>query len=101
MKIHIEGWLYAQHDKYHPDEPRLCFFMGTSTSYWIESGYVPICQHVIEVDTPDFDIIGGQVQCLLAKREKLTKEYEAETGKIDDAIAQLKCLTFNDKGVAV
>jgi hypothetical protein len=100
VKIRVEGWLYAQPNKYHPDEPRLCFLNGDSTQYWIENGYVPLCKHTIDVEAPNVDIVAGQVQCLLAKREKLTQEYKAETNKIDDAIAQLKCLTFDSNGEA-
>ena len=61
---------------------------------------MPLCPHTIEVDAPDVDIVEGQVQCLLAKRDRLTKEFEHATSKIDDALAQLKCLTFDASGVA-
>lgn len=100
MKIKIDGWLYVQPNQYNPANPSISFWAGKETKFWVEEGYVPICAHTIEVDAPDVDIIGGQVQCLLAKRKQLAKDYETSTRKIDDAISKLKCLTFDSKGVA-
>jgi hypothetical protein len=100
MNIKISGWLYIQPDKLDKQGFRPAFISGDSSSYWIENGYIPVCQHTIDVDAPEIDIVGGQVQCLLAQREKLSKEYEKAASKIDDALAQLKCLTFDAKGVA-
>lgn len=100
MKIQISGWLYVQPDKYTEKGYRDIFVSGDSNEYWIQNGYIPVCQHTIDVDAPEIDIVAGQVQCLLAQREKLTKEFESATTKIDDALAKLKCLTFDDKGVA-
>jgi hypothetical protein len=100
MKIEISGWLYVQPDKYDEKGYRVIFAAGDSTAYWVESGYIPVCQHTIDVDAPEIDIVGGQIQCLLAQREKLTKEYENATSRIDDTLAKLKCLTFDSKGVA-
>jgi len=100
MKIVIRGWLYAQPNIFNPDEPQISFWSGTETKFWVSEGYVPLCQHTIEVDAPDVDIVEGQVQCLLAKRDKLVKEFEASAAKIDDALSKLKCLTFDASGVA-
>jgi hypothetical protein len=100
MKIVLSGWLYAEPNRYEPATPRLTFIQGSNTDYWIEQGLIPLCEHVIDVDAPEIDLVEGQVQCLLAKRKKLTAEYEAEATRIDDALAQLKCLTFDEKGIA-
>jgi hypothetical protein len=99
MKIKIEGWLYAQHNEYNPAAPRISFWEGKETKFWVSQGYIPVCEHTIEVESADVDIIGGQVQCLIAKRDKLTEEFTAATSRIDDALAQLKCLTFDSSGV--
>lgn len=101
MKIKISGWLYAQPNEHSPANPRISFWDGEETKFWISQGYIPLCEHIIEVDAPDVDIISGQVQCLIAKRDKLTEEYTKAAEKIDDALAQLKCLTFDASGVAV
>jgi hypothetical protein len=95
MKIKLEGWLYAQPNEYSPANPRISFWDGKETKYWAANGYVPLCAHTIEVEAPDVDVIAGQVQCLLAKREEIVKEFEKATAKIDDAIANLRCLEFN------
>jgi hypothetical protein len=100
MQIKIEGWLYAQPNVYNPANPKINFWEGKETKFWVSEGYVPLCQHTIEVDAPDVDIVAGQVQCLLAKREKLVKEFETSAAKIDDALSKLKCLTFDASGVA-
>lgn len=100
MKITVKGNLYVKPSQYDGDPAQFMFFMCDSKDYWIESGYVPICEHIIEVDAPEVDIVAGQIQCLLAKRNKLTGEYTKATAKIDDTLAQLKCLTFDDSGVA-
>lgn len=100
MNIKISGWLYAQPNEYNPASPRISFWEGSGTKFWIEQGYIPLCEHTIEVDAPDVDVVSGQVQCLLAKRAEIVKEFEKATAKIDDALAQLKCLTFDAGGVA-
>lgn len=100
MKIKLEGWLYAQPNEFNPASPRISFWDGKETKYWAANGYVPLCEHTIEVDAPDVDVVAGQVQCLLAKRAEIVKEFEKATAKIDDALAQLKCLTFDAGGVA-
>jgi len=100
MKIKIEGWLYAHPNVFNPANPKIYFWEGKETKFWVSEGYVPLCQHTIEVDAPDVDIVAGQVQCLLAKRNKLVKEFEASAAKIDDALSKLKCLTFDASGVA-
>ncbi|MBB3004425.1 hypothetical protein FHX57_006807 [Paraburkholderia tropica] len=100
MKIKIEGWLYAKPNEWNVSNPKIQFWEGADTKYWVAEGYIPLCAHTIEAESPEVDIVAGQVQCLLVKREKLTKEYEASTTKIDDALAKLKCLTFDEKGVA-
>lgn len=99
MKIKIEGWLYAQHNEHNPANPRISFWDGKETKFWIQQGYIPLCAHTIELDAPDVDIVSGQVQCLIAKRDALAKEFTQATSKIDDALAQLKCLTFDESGV--
>lgn len=101
MKIKIEGWLYMQPNKYNPALPKINFWEGKETKFWVSEGYVPLCEYTIDVDTPEVDIIAGQVQCLIAKREKLTKDYNESARQIDDTLAKLKCLTFDSKGVAV
>jgi hypothetical protein len=100
MKIVIEGWLYVQPDQFVPQGYRTIFSMGDSVDYWVQNGYIPVCKHVIEVDAPEIDTVAGQVQCLLAQREKLTKDYEGATLQIDDALSKLQCLTFDSQGVA-
>lgn len=100
MKIKISGWLYAQPNEFSCSTPRITFWEGAETKYWAAHGYVPLCQHTIEADAPDVDVIAGQVQCLLAKREQLVKDFEKATTKIDDAIANLRCLEFNPSEVA-
>ena len=101
VKIKVKGNLYLKPGQYSGDPDQFMFFMGDSVDYWIENGYVPICEHTIEVDAPEIDVVAGQVQCLLAKREKLTAEYTAAAARIDDTLAKLKCLTFDaSSGVA-
>lgn len=98
MKIKIAGWLYAQASR--SDGLAFYFFNGSSTNFWISQGYIPLCEHTIEADAPDVDVVEGQVQCLIAKKEALKKEFERESSKIDDALSRLKCLTFDKNGVA-
>lgn len=100
MKISISGWLYARPNEYDPANPQIRFWDGAETKYWVEQGYVPLCAHTIDVDAPDIDIVSGQIQCLLAKRDALVKEFNQATSKIDGALAQLKCLTFDSAGIA-
>jgi hypothetical protein len=99
MNIKLEGWLYAQPNEFSPANPKISFWEGKETKFWVSQGYVPLCEYTIEVEAPDVDIVSGQVQCLLAKRQKMTEEFTKAAARIDDALAQLKCLTFNDKGV--
>ena len=101
MKIKLEGWLYMKPDEYSPANPKISFWDGKETNYWVTQGYIPLCEHTIEVETPEVDVIAGQVNSLIAKKEKLTAEFSKTVAKIDDALAQLKCLTFDPSGVAV
>lgn len=100
MKVKLVGMIYAQTNEQNPANPRLCFWEGKNTEFWVGQGYIPVCEHIIEIDAPDVDIVAGQVQCLITKRDEITKKFQAETAKIDDALAQLKCLTFDAGGVA-
>ena len=95
MNIKIAGWLYMQPNEYSPANPKISFWDGKETKFWIAQGYIPLCEHTIEVDTPDVDIVAGQVQCLVARKEKLTEDFQKATVKIDDALAQLRCLEFS------
>ena len=89
-----------QPNEFNPANPKISFWDGKETGFWVGQGYIPLCEYTIEAETPEVDVIAGQVQCLMVKRDKLVKEFERATGKIDDALAQLKCLTFDAKGVA-
>jgi hypothetical protein len=100
MKIALTGWLYAQPNEYNPANPKISFWDGKETRFWVSQGYIPLCEYTIEVEAPDVDVVGGQVQCLIARREKLTEEFTKSVAKIDDAIANLRCLTFNPTEVA-
>lgn len=95
MQIKLEGWLYAQLNEYSPANPNISFWNGKDTKFWVSQGYVPLCEHTIEVDAPEVNIVEGQVQCLMTKKAQLTKDYERDVAKVDDALAQLKCLTFD------
>lgn len=96
MKIVQEGWLYAMFREYDPHNPEIRFWDGTETKYWVAQGYIPICPYTINIEAPDVDIIEGQIQCLLAKKETMEEKHQKEVKKIDDALATLKCLTFDE-----
>lgn len=101
MQIKLDGWLYAKPNEYDSAHPQIKFWEGKDTAFWIGQGYVPICEHTIEADAPEINIVDGQVKCLLARKSQLTKDFETAIGKVDDALKQLQCLTFDATSGAV
>jgi hypothetical protein len=94
----LNGYIWLQPSEYADNGFTPMFWAndaGTS-SYLKGEGYLPVCPHTIEFEFPEgFDYVGKQVECLVTKKEALTAEYEAAVGKIDSAIKNLQCLTFN------
>lgn len=102
----IEGYVYAKPDEYTPDCIQYHFWAGiekdgSPSDYWLKDGYVPVAQHTIEFEAIDPQaLIEGQVMCLLARKQRLETDYTVSVKKIDDAIANLRCLTLDERGMA-
>lgn len=103
--MEIKGYVYVKINQYTA-QPEYQFWNGVEkdgspSKYWIKDGYVPVQAHTITFEPIDqASLIEGQVMCLMKKREELESKFNAEVRKIDDTLAQLKCLTFDASGVA-
>ncbi|WP_103035279.1 hypothetical protein [Castellaniella caeni] len=58
-----------------------CFEDGLYHSEY--SNFYYICDHVIEVDAPEIDLVGPQLSVLDAKEAKLTARYRAAKTEIE------------------
>ena len=95
------GWVYATPYQYnYGGEPRLAvqFFEtmrdeAKPSESLVAQGYVPISYNEFYVTVPEgWDLVKGQVECLMAKRAKLEREHTNALTEISDALAKLICL---------
>lgn len=101
--MEIKGWVYVKPgtEPWEHGQPKYTFWEvcaddGGPSKYWIEDGYTPVCPHTITFEPIDQKaMVEGAVNSLLARKEKLEAEHKREVAKIDDAIANLRCLEFS------
>lgn len=96
--MEIKGYVYAKVSDYTPGKLEYSFWDGVEkdggpSKYWVKDGYIPVMPHTITFEPIDPKaLIEGQVVCLLERKKKIEETFAAEVKKIDDALANLKCL---------
>ena len=96
MKLSIEGWVHAKHDRYNPRELIYVFFEGSKPWNGTENEYIPVCAYTIEFDLPeDFDPRAKQIEALEKERTKLQAAFQARITEINAQIQSLLAIDNN------
>lgn len=97
--MQLKGYVYARpHDHMSGEVVYQFHELSPDDGPWqflIEQGWTPLSPYTLEFDAIDpRALIEGQVVSLLARKQKLESDFKSEVRKVDDAIANLRCLEF-------
>lgn len=98
--MELKGHIYAKPHDWKPDTVEYKFHElspdGDVWDFIIEQGWTVVQAMTITHDEIcPLALVQGQVKALIARKEKLETECKREVEKIDNAIANLRCLEFS------